>query len=464
MVNFQNCRGLIIGSVASLLMMTDYAFAQQREFFNGGFEFNDPDGPGAPSFEITDDDLVDEWSATTNEIELWDSGFLGVDSYEGDVHAEMNANVPGTLFQEVCLIQGETLGWFFAHRAREGGSGDATQTAILEIRNNAGGLVQALATQSSDQGDDWATNSGVTTYTGPTGGQRAQFRSASSSSFGNFIDSLQLNIAAFAEFTLASSSDEERPGGNIPIINVNGRLEVDTDIPINVTGGTATSDDYTLTSSVLTIPAGLYNNVSFPIPLVINDNFIAEDDETIIFELGTPSTGEVIYARTECDGAPPQTSATYTIINDDPIIAARKDVELYNPDGLNLYALPGNDVVYTISVTNEGEIDLDEDTVFLSDRMPSEVEFFTGDIDGVAGPQTGPIAFINNSSGLSFSAADDVKYSNLVPAPADITECNYTPNGTYDPLVKHICFAPKGIFQAGDPDPSFSFQFRARIK
>ena len=96
--------------------------------------------------------------------------------------------------------------------------------------------------------------------------------------------------------------------------------------------------------------------------------------------------------------------------------------------------------------------------------MPSEVEFFTGDIDGVAGPLTGPVAFINNSSGLSFVPADDVKYSDLVPSPDDITECNYTPIGTYDPLVKHICFAPTGTFQAGDPDPSFSFQFRARIK
>ena len=92
------------------------ASAQQRTFFNGGFEQNTPRGPGTATFEILDDDLVDEWTSTTDEIELWDSGFQSTLSYEGDVHAEMNANIPGTLYQEVCLIDGEEIGWFFPTR------------------------------------------------------------------------------------------------------------------------------------------------------------------------------------------------------------------------------------------------------------------------------------------------------------------------------------------------------------
>ncbi|WP_371397828.1 hypothetical protein [Fretibacter rubidus] len=51
------------------------AQAQQREFYNGSFEANDPQGPGTPNWQIFNNAAVDEWSSTTNEIELWDSTF-----------------------------------------------------------------------------------------------------------------------------------------------------------------------------------------------------------------------------------------------------------------------------------------------------------------------------------------------------------------------------------------------------
>lgn len=64
----------------------------------------------------------------------------------------MNANSPGTLYQEVCLVAGETIGWTFAHRARLGGGNP--QVALLEIADDtSGALIQSLATQSSAVGD-----------------------------------------------------------------------------------------------------------------------------------------------------------------------------------------------------------------------------------------------------------------------------------------------------------------------
>ena len=52
-------------------------------------------------------------------------------SLPSNVLAEMNANLPGTLFQNICLVNGEPIGWTFAHRARAGGQ--AAQTVRFQV-------------------------------------------------------------------------------------------------------------------------------------------------------------------------------------------------------------------------------------------------------------------------------------------------------------------------------------------
>ena len=127
------------------------------------------------------------------------------------------------------------------------------------------------------------------------------------------------------------------------------------------------------------------------------------------------------------------------------------------------YALPGNDVVYTISVANTGDGSVDTDTVFLVDRVPDEVDVYIGDIDD-AGPETDPVSFAGAGSGLSFTYATDVRFFDGATQPTDLASCNYVPMPGYDPNINFICFNPKGNFAAGDPNPSFSVNFRARIK
>jgi uncharacterized repeat protein (TIGR01451 family) len=130
----------------------------------------------------------------------------------------------------------------------------------------------------------------------------------------------------------------------------------------------------------------------------------------------------------------------------------------------NLFAIPGNDILYAITATNTGLGPADADSVFVLDSLPATVEFYNGDVDG-AGPETGPVAFSQVSAGLSFSAATDLRYSNLVPAPANFAACTYTPSAGYDPAVRHVCFNPKGAMLAGSaPAPNFTVQFRTRIK
>lgn len=146
-----------------------------------------------------------------------------------------------------------------------------------------------------------------------------------------------------------------------------------------------------------------------------------------------------------------------------PLLSALKSVSMVGTSGNARFAIPGNDVYYTLTVTNSGDGAVDADTLFLSDPIPAEVEFFNGDIDG-GGPATGAVYFTESGSGLTFSLATDVAYSNLVAKPASFAACTYAPAAGYDPNVRHLCLNPKGRMLAGNPDPTFSVQFRARIK
>lgn len=146
-----------------------------------------------------------------------------------------------------------------------------------------------------------------------------------------------------------------------------------------------------------------------------------------------------------------------------PILALAKTSEVFNPPGTIPFSIPGNDMIYTISVANNGSAPADPGSVFLLDSLPGFVTFFNGDIDG-AGPATGPVAFAPGSSGLTFAAATDLRYSNTAAAPSSFAACTYTPAPGYDPAVRHVCFNPKGAFQSGGaPAPQANFQIRTRI-
>ena len=133
--------------------------------------------------------------------------------------------------------------------------------------------------------------------------------------------------------------------------------------------------------------------------------------------------------------------------------------------GSNPYMLPGNDVIYTITLTNTGEVPTDPDSILLIDAMPGEVEFYNGDHDGT-GPETDPVGFAQNGTGITFTYGSDVGYSSSPTRPASFASCTYspTPPNGYDDNVTFICFNPKGQIESTDPDSDISFSFRARIK
>ena len=314
---------------AALLCCPQTASAQyQRSIINTGFESNDPRGPGAPNWQPFPDTAVPGWLSTTGVIEEWDSTFLGVTSYEGVVHAELNANSPGALYQEICLVNGDVFNWTFAHRARSGGP--SVQNITFEIANSAGSTIQILGSQSSTVPQGWNLNSasGVS-YTGPSGIQRVQFRTTDPGSYGNFLDGITIILTPFLEFSNATGSGSEtNPGTGSTSIVVSGDVASAFNVVVSITGGTATlGDDYTTPSGTATfnvsVPAGNYVRQLIPLGITIVDDTDVESTETIEMSIAPVPASYTITSSSSCGGSG-QASATYSIIDNDSAVTMNK--------------------------------------------------------------------------------------------------------------------------------------------
>ena len=153
-----------------------------------------------------------------------------------------------------------------------------------------------------------------------------------------------------------------------------------------------------------------------------------------------------------------------TVIPGTTTLDVTKTVEVWDPGNIGLYSVPGNDFIYTFTVSNTGNAATDTDTLLLIDAMPSEIEFYNGDIDD-GGPETNPVSFSQaNGAALTFTYATDVAFANSGTKPPTYGDCTYAPLAGYDPNVTYICFNPKGALTFGDPDPVFTLQFRGRLK
>ena len=168
-------------------------------------------------------------------------------------------------------------------------------------------------------------------------------------------------------------------------------------------------------------------------------------------------------------------SSDLTSVDSDPVITVVKSIQVISDPvngGVNPKAIPGAELVYTITVTNSGLGQTDPDSLFVTEPVPANMDLFVGDLGAVG---SGPVAFIDgaNASGFSYTFTglgnftDDVDFSsdggatyNHVPVP-DV-------NG-YDisvPLTNYLQVNPKGSFNPSDGvnHPSFMVRFRGRLR
>ncbi|MBC2670179.1 hypothetical protein ACFOON_09955 [Novosphingobium piscinae] len=119
--------------------------------------------------------------------------------------------------------------------------------------------------------------------------------------------------------------------------------------------------------------------------------------------------------------------------------------------------IPGAIVRYTFTVSNTGPRAVDTNTVWLIDTLPSQLS---------VGTAASPV-FTQGSptSGLTFNAATDIRYSNAAVAPTSFAGCSYTPVSAYDPAVRFVCLNPKGAMagSTGTP-PSFTLSIQALVR
>ncbi len=138
-------------------------------------------------------------------------------------------------------------------------------------------------------------------------------------------------------------------------------------------------------------------------------------------------------------------------------LSVSKSVEVYDPGGDGLYAIPGKDVIYTIEVINLGD-EINLDTIEIIDPIPPELTLYRGAFDGTT---TEPVKFIDGAtpSGLNCCTSVHLSYSTdgvvyTYQPPADI----------YDATITHLKVTPSGIMSTSPAGPSFELKFRAQIK
>lgn len=118
---------------------------------------------------------------------------------------------------------------------------------------------------------------------------------------------------------------------------------------------------------------------------------------------------------------------------------------------LGAFNLPGNDVIYTLTVTNPTGTTIDAGSIVLNDLLPSNMTFRNTAYDGTT---TLPVK-LGSSGGLTLSAAG-ISYRQ-----SGGSAFTYTPASGYDPQVAEIRISPGGELAANS---TATFLFRTQVK
>lgn len=157
------------------------------------------------------------------------------------------------------------------------------------------------------------------------------------------------------------------------------------------------------------------------------------------------------------------------------LLVLKTSVVEYDPFNLttNPLRIPGAYIRYTIRVTNTDAGQLDNDSLVMTDPIPTNTSLFVGDLNGAS---SGPVVVVDNDNddnltytftSLSATPAnlpnDDVDFSNN-----NGSDYNYVPvpdADGFDSAVTNIRVNPKGQFPGspGGNNPDFDIQFRVRI-
>jgi uncharacterized repeat protein (TIGR01451 family) len=152
-----------------------------------------------------------------------------------------------------------------------------------------------------------------------------------------------------------------------------------------------------------------------------------------------------------------------------PLLTNQKIVQVLSDPvngTVNPKNIPGAENLYTLTIQNTGSGQVDTNTLVIVDPIPSNSELFTGNLTAGApytfsdGALPGGLVCVFTALNNTTDCVDFSKDSGLT--------WTYVPNGSYDPAVTNIRFRLSGAMNGdsvtGSPHPSFSLQFKVRIK
>jgi len=256
------------------------------------------------------------------------------------------------------------------------------------------------------------------------------------------------------------SSCRKRPFPNFPPIAFDDAFK--TPFQTALTGGNIIADngngqDNDPDGTPVTVSASL---ISLPDNGAVSYNI--DGSFTYTPDAGFAGVDQFTYEITDATGLTAQAIVTITVTR--PRVNVTKGSNLYSEAANMLFHLPGNDVVYHLTIANSGNQEVDNGTLFIVDQWPANLRFLNGDLDtggAVNFADADSVVWQDNGSGLDFDFARDVRFSNGSGEPSALNQCDYTPNDGYDPNVRYICIQPKGELQ---PAGSATFYMRGKIE
>jgi len=184
---------------SSLLVASLYVMSisnVQATLINGSFE-NPAFSPGTVSIDYPVS--IPGWQTTDRAFEIWSDGALGVTSYDGNQHAELNAFIAGTLYQNAAGISaGSQVGFEFAHRGRAGVETMHLDIVDLGIDNIFGTLddTSLFSKNYSTGTSGWAlyTSVGESPILALGNTVRFAYSAVGGVSVGNFLDAAKFGV------------------------------------------------------------------------------------------------------------------------------------------------------------------------------------------------------------------------------------------------------------------------------
>ncbi|GAB5413451.1 MAG: hypothetical protein Cons2KO_10540 [Congregibacter sp.] len=181
-------------------LLSGSGFAHSNLIINGGFEHHN-----IASGWTYGPDTSGGWQG--GNIEVWASGFNGVESFEGDNHAELNAHSNSQqsdawmIYQSFNTVQGGLYEVGFAYRARR----NHAESCLFELLDeNMNAILSGTMDQHEKEG--WSTYANSFRATGDTKTIRFTSITPEAGTVGNFLDAVsvtQVPVPAVPSLMLA---------------------------------------------------------------------------------------------------------------------------------------------------------------------------------------------------------------------------------------------------------------------